>query len=127
MRSLEKLLGRNDAVYMPAHGPAILDPKQHVRAFIEHRQERSAAILRRLGKGDATVPEIVEVVYAGLSAGLREAAALSVLAHLIELVGLGWVECDGPLTMGRRYRLPGRPGIGSSPKSVKDPSRGAPK
>jgi glyoxylase-like metal-dependent hydrolase (beta-lactamase superfamily II) len=104
-RSLEKLLDRNDAIYLPAHGPAIPDPKPHVHAFIEHRRERSAAILRRLETGDATIPEIVQAVYVGLSAGLRGAAALSVLAHLVELAGLGQVECDGPPALDRRYRL----------------------
>ena len=103
MRSLEKLLGRNDMVYMPTHGPAIPDPKQHVRAFIEHRQERSAAILHRLAKGAATIPEMVAAIYAGVAPGLRGAAGLSVEAHLIELESLGQVERDGPL----RYRLTG--------------------
>ena len=63
------------------------------------------AILRRLRAGEATVPEIVEAVYVGLSPGLRWAAAQSVLAHLIELVRLEQVECGGPPTTDRRYRL----------------------
>ena len=105
MLSLEKLVHRNDATYLPAHGPAILDPKPHVHAFIEHRKERSAAILRRLREGDAAIPEIVKAVYVGLSPGLRWAAAQSVLAHLIELVRLEQVECGGPPTTDRRYRL----------------------
>ncbi len=117
MRSLEKLLDRDEAIYMPTHGPAIPDPKQHVRAFIEHRRERTAAILQRLGKADATIPEIVEAVYIGLSAGLRGAAALSVEAHLIELVSLGQVECDGPPAMGLHYRLPRGSSAGRKHKS----------
>ena len=103
--SLQKLLERDDAIYLPAHGPAITDPKPHVRAFLEHRRERRAAILERLGSGDRTIPEIVEAVYAGLPAVLRGAAAYSVLAHLIELVGSGEVECDGQPAMDRDYRL----------------------
>ncbi|MGH9784646.1 MAG: MBL fold metallo-hydrolase [Terriglobia bacterium] len=99
LRSLEKLLDRDDALYLPTHGPAIPDPKPHVRAFIEHRRERRAAILRRLAKGEAAIPEIVEAVYLGLSPGLRGAASQSVLAHLIELAAAGEVETDG-----RRYR-----------------------
>ena len=106
MRSLEKLLDRQDAIYLPTHGPSIHEPQQHVRAFLEHRRERSAAILRRLAIGEATIPEIVQAVYVGLSPGLRWAAAQSVLAHLIELVGLEQVECDGPPSTDWRYRLP---------------------
>ena len=117
MRSLEKLLDRNDAIFMPTHGPAIPDPKQHVRCFIEHRRERTAAILQRLGKADATITEIVDAVYIGLSAGLRGAAALSVEAHLIELVGLEEVECGGS-----HYRLPRGPRAGKRHKSGSKPA-----
>src|SRR3990172_838768 len=95
MVSLEKLLGRDDAIYLPTHGPAVTDPKTHVRAFIEHRLERKAAILRRLGQGEASVSEIVRAVYTDVSTSLHGAAALSVLAHLIELVDLNQVACDG--------------------------------
>ena len=100
----------------------------HGRAdCIEHRRERSAAILRRLESGDATIPEIVEAVYVDVSSGLHGAAGLSVLAHLIELAGLGQVECDGPPAMGRHYRLPRGPRVGRRPESTKEPSRGTPK
>jgi len=105
MDSLEKLLRRDDAVYLPTHGPAVTDPQAHVRAFIEHRQERRTAILRRLAKGEATVSEIVRAVYTDVSTGLHGAAALSVQAHLIELVDLNQVACDGPATYARRFRL----------------------
>ena len=105
LRSLEKLLHRNDAVFLPTHGPAITAPQSHVRAFIEHRRERTAAILGRLAAGDRTIPQIVRAVYADVSSGLHGAAALSVLAHLIELVNLGQVACDGPPAMDRHYRL----------------------
>ena len=40
LNSLAKLLVRDDATYLPTHGPAIADPKSFVRAFIEHRRER---------------------------------------------------------------------------------------
>ena len=45
MASLDKLLGRRDAVYWPTHGPAITEPQAHVRAFVAHRREREAGIL----------------------------------------------------------------------------------
>jgi glyoxylase-like metal-dependent hydrolase (beta-lactamase superfamily II) len=105
MRSLEKLLGRDETTYLPGHGPAITDPRPLVQAFIQHRRERSAAILRRLAEGPATVPQIVNAVYAGLAPGLRGAAGLSVLAHLIELAEAGQVEGDGSLSLEVRYRL----------------------
>ncbi|MBI2820248.1 MAG: MBL fold metallo-hydrolase [Acidobacteria bacterium] len=105
MVSLEKLLRRDDAIYLPTHGPAVTDPRTHVRAFIEHRLERRAAILRRLGQGEASVSEIVRAVYTDVSTSLHGAAALSVLAHLIELVDLNQVACDGPPASAQRFRL----------------------
>ncbi|HWP84950.1 MAG TPA: MBL fold metallo-hydrolase [Terriglobia bacterium] len=104
MRSLEKLLQRDDAIYLPTHGPPVTDPKTHVRSFLEHRQERRAAILRRLSRGEASVSEIVRAVYTDVSPSLHGAAALSVQAHLIELVESGEVECDGSPVTARRFR-----------------------
>ncbi len=105
MRSLAKLLRRDDAVYWPTHGPSIADPKPFVQAFIQHRHERAEAILARLEQGDETIEAIVRHVYVGLDPRLRGAAGRSVLAHLVELVETGKVSSDGPPTLGGRYRL----------------------
>ncbi|MFI5021959.1 MAG: MBL fold metallo-hydrolase [Alphaproteobacteria bacterium] len=105
MRSLEKLLARDDALYMPTHGPAIPDPKAHVNAFIAHRKERRRAILQRLREGDRTIPELVGAIYVGLAENLRAAAGRSVLAHLIELVAAGKVACEGEPGLETHYRL----------------------
>ena len=105
LRSLDKLLARDDATYWPTHGPAITDPRPFVRAFIEHRHEREAAILHRLAEGDTEIPAMVRAIYIGLPAVLHGAAGRSVLAHLIELVAEGRVETDGPPTVEGHYRL----------------------
>jgi glyoxylase-like metal-dependent hydrolase (beta-lactamase superfamily II) len=105
MRSLAKLLGRDDAVYWPTHGPSIPDPGPFVQAFIAHRHERADAILHRVAQGDAAIPAIVAQVYVGLDPRLKGAAARSVLAHLVELVETGKVACDGPPTLDAQYRL----------------------
>ena len=104
LRSLNKLLKRDDARYWPTHGPAIDDPKRYVRAFIAHRQERADAILARLEAGDRTIPEIVPRVYLGLDPRLTAAAGLSALAHLIEMIERGGVESDGPPSTKSRFR-----------------------
>jgi glyoxylase-like metal-dependent hydrolase (beta-lactamase superfamily II) len=109
LRSLDKLLARDDAVYWPTHGPAIDDPKAHVRAFIAHRREREAAILARLAAGDDTIPAMVAAIYAGLDPRLRNAAGRSVLAHLIALIEDGRVACDGPPAVGAHFRLRPKP------------------
>ena len=105
MRSLAKLLARDDVVYWPTHGPQIAEPQPFVKSFIAHRRERSDAILQRLSSGDERIDAIVREVYIGLDPRLRGAAARSVLAHLMELVELGQVASDGPPTLQARYRL----------------------
>src|ERR1700739_4616389 len=67
MASLDKLLGRRDAVYWPTHGPAITEPHEHVRAFIAHRREREAGILACLEAGIERVDAMVERLYVGLN------------------------------------------------------------
>jgi glyoxylase-like metal-dependent hydrolase (beta-lactamase superfamily II) len=104
MASLDKLLGRREAVYWPTHGPAIDAPQRYVRAFILHRREREAGILDCLAAGLAEIEAIVDRLYAGLQPGLRRAAARSVHAHLLDLVGRGLAESDGPPTLDARYR-----------------------
>jgi glyoxylase-like metal-dependent hydrolase (beta-lactamase superfamily II) len=105
MASLDKLLGRRDAVYWPTHGPAITEPKEHVRAFIGHRREREAGILDCLNAGVERVDRMVERLYVGLNPNLKRAAGRSVLAHLIDLRGRGIVVCGGTPTTESHYRL----------------------
>ena len=105
LASLDKLLGRRDAVYWPTHGPAITEPQPHVRAFIAHRREREAGVLDCLSAGVGHIDAIVERLYVGLQPGLHRAAGRSVHAHLIDLDGRGIVTSDGPTTLEARYRL----------------------
>ena len=105
MASLDKLLGRRDAVYWPTHGPAITDPKKHVDAFIAHRREREAGIVECLGAGIGRVDAMVERLYAGLNPNLKRAAGRSVLAHLIDLSERGIAVSDGSPTIDATYRL----------------------
>jgi glyoxylase-like metal-dependent hydrolase (beta-lactamase superfamily II) len=105
MRSLEKLLRREDAMYRPTHGAEIRDPHPYVASFIAHRNERTDAILARLAAGDDTIPAIVREVYVGLDPRLVAAAGRSVLAHLVALIEDGHVTADGPPRLDARYRL----------------------
>jgi glyoxylase-like metal-dependent hydrolase (beta-lactamase superfamily II) len=105
LASLDKLLGRHDAIYWPTHGPAITEPQQHVRAFIAHRREREAGILDCLRAGIERIDNIVERLYVGLQPGLRRAAGRSVHAHLIDLAARGIVESKGLPTLETTYRL----------------------
>jgi glyoxylase-like metal-dependent hydrolase (beta-lactamase superfamily II) len=95
MASLEKLLAREDAVYHPAHGPAVDQPRRLVRGMIGHRRQREGQILRLLGKGAHAIPAMVESMYVGIDPRLHAAAGRSVLAHLIDLEERGRVRRAG--------------------------------
>ena len=85
MASLEKLLGRDDRIYYPGHGPAVENPQRLVRGMLGHRKQREGQILRLLRGGDAPIETLVDAMYVGIDARLKSAAARSVLAHLIDL------------------------------------------
>ena len=105
MASLQKLAERSEPLYLSGHGAPVRDAPRYVQYLIRHRQAREASILHRLGKGAADIPTIVRAVYIGLDPRLVGAAALSVLAHLEELVARGAVVTEGPPSIGGIYRL----------------------
>lgn len=85
MRSLEKLLSRDDAVYYPTHGAPVTNPQRLVRGLLTHRRQREYQILALLKEGPRYIPALVERMYAGLDPALTSAAGRSVQAHLIDL------------------------------------------
>ena len=104
MRSLERLLARDDACYWPTHGPGIPDPQAFVRACIAHRLERFDQISQCLSKGMERVADMVPVIYRHLPRSMHPAAARQVFAALLYLVEEGRATCSGPLGVGARYR-----------------------
>jgi glyoxylase-like metal-dependent hydrolase (beta-lactamase superfamily II) len=103
MASLDKLRGRTEPVYWPGHGGPVRDPARFVRGLAGHRRQREAGIRNRLKVGDADIPAIVTALYQGLDPRLRGAAALSVYAHLEDLVSRGLATCDGSPRLDSRY------------------------
>jgi len=92
LRSLERLLAREDAIYYPAHGDPIEQPRRFVRGMLGHRRMREGQILRFLEReGASAVPAMVAAMYVGLDPRLEGAAGRSVLAHLIDLERRGLV------------------------------------
>jgi glyoxylase-like metal-dependent hydrolase (beta-lactamase superfamily II) len=106
MKSLDRLLRRDDAVYWPTHGPRVDDPKALVRAFIEHRREREQQILECVGRGIERIREMVPVMYTTTPEFMYPAAARSVLAAVEYLVIKGELACEGPVAMENRYWIP---------------------
>jgi glyoxylase-like metal-dependent hydrolase (beta-lactamase superfamily II) len=105
MASLEKLTKRSEMIYFPGHGAVITEAPRFVKHYIQHRKLREASILHRLKKGAADIPTLVRAIYIGLDPILLGAAALSVLAHMEDLVARGLAETDGMPRIDGVYRL----------------------
>lgn len=105
MASLEKLLLRDDRLYLPGHGGVLSEPAAFLRGLRAHRRMRERAVLERIKAGDSAIPDMVKVIYASTDPRLHGAAALSVLAHIEDLVERGQIETDGPPSLFGRYRL----------------------
>lgn len=95
MQSLELLLERDDAVYWPTHGPSIIDPKTHVRAYIAHRIEREQQILKCIDEGTYGIRDMVPLMYRDTPEFMYPAAARSVLAAMENLLRKNQVVADG--------------------------------
>ncbi|MGE0501530.1 MAG: MBL fold metallo-hydrolase [Rhizobiaceae bacterium] len=103
MASLDKLLGREDRLYLPGHGGPVTSPAAFVRALKAHRKMRERAIVQRLRDGDRAIPDMVKAIYRDTDPRLHQAAALSVMAHLEDLVARGNVTTDGPPSLDGVY------------------------
>lgn len=106
MQSLERLLQRDDRVYLPGHGGAVIKPKAFVRGLRAHRKMRERAVLERVINGDRSIADMVKAIYRETDPRLHGAAALSVLAHLEDLVARRQVVTDGNPSLTSIY-LPG--------------------
>jgi len=95
MASLDKLLGRPDRIYYPAHGEPVTEPRRFVRAVAAHRRSRERQILDLLEQQPQPIPTMVEVMYRGIDPRLHRAAGRSVLAHLLDLEARDRVWRDG--------------------------------
>jgi glyoxylase-like metal-dependent hydrolase (beta-lactamase superfamily II) len=93
--SLGKVMAGGFKTLWPTHGPPVTDPEPFLNAYLNHRLRREEAILAVLSRGPHTIEALVAEVYVGLDARLRNAAASSVLAHLLHLVRKGEVVGDG--------------------------------
>jgi glyoxylase-like metal-dependent hydrolase (beta-lactamase superfamily II) len=95
MASLDRLLQRDDRLFLPGHGGPVTQPAAFMRGLKAHRKMRERAIIERLRGGDRTVPEMVAAIYRDTDPRLYGAAGLSVLAHLEDLVGRGIATAEG--------------------------------
>ena len=105
MRSVETLLRRDDRMFLPGHGGPVREPAPFLRGLRTHRRMRERAVLERIRAGDRLIGDMVKVIYASTDPRLHGAAALSVLAHLEDLVEKGRVVTEGEPALSGAFWL----------------------
>lgn len=103
MTSVEKLLSRDDRIFLPGHGGPVREPASFLRGLRAHRRMRERAVLERIRAGDRMIPDMVRAIYTRTDPRLHGAAALSVLAHLEDLVEKGRVSTEGAPSLHGTY------------------------
>ncbi|MEQ1618540.1 MAG: MBL fold metallo-hydrolase [Terricaulis sp.] len=103
--SLIKVRDRDYDVLWPTHGPPIRRTRPFVQAYLDHRLDREAQVLGQLESGQHSIKDMVAEMYADVDRRLHPAARHSVLAHMIRLIRLGRVVCDGPPRVDSEYWL----------------------
>ncbi|UHS60560.1 MBL fold metallo-hydrolase [Agrobacterium vaccinii] len=103
MASLDKLLKRDDRLFLPGHGGPVTEPNAFMRGLRAHRRMREKAVLARIKAGDRSIADMVKVIYRSTDVRLHGAAALSVLAHIEDLIEKGEVQTEGPPSLGGVY------------------------
>ncbi|MBS9719812.1 MBL fold metallo-hydrolase [Tianweitania sp. BSSL-BM11] len=104
MASLDRLLQRDDRLYLPGHGGNVENPHRFVRGLKAHRKMRERAILERFVAGDRTIQAVVAAIYRDTDPRLHGAAALSVYAHVEDLVARGLLQAEPDLALDAHYR-----------------------
>ena len=83
-RSLERLLQRNDRLYLPGHGPPVSNPLERTQQLLERRRRREGEILASLAR-PTTIADLLGQFYSHLPATLHGAARRTLHAHLVKL------------------------------------------
>src|SRR6056300_58324 len=95
LKSLEKLLDRNDNIYLPTHGKQIDNPHDLVNKYIEHRINREEQIIKAIKSGNFKINEMVKIIYSDVDPGLHPAASMSTLAHLNGMIKNKIIKVNG--------------------------------
>ena len=100
MRTYQRTLHRlrddygDAAAIYGGHGPEMRDARAKLDEYIAHREQRERQIVDALAAGPATIPQLVERIYAGVDKRLWPAAARQILAYLLALEHEGKVRSD---------------------------------
>lgn len=95
LHSLRRVLALDPRRVLPAHGPAIEDPRSLLTGYLEHRHQRERQVLTALESQSRTIAEIVAQIYPGLGRAVVPMAEETVLAHLQKLDHDGLASREG--------------------------------
>jgi glyoxylase-like metal-dependent hydrolase (beta-lactamase superfamily II) len=96
LASLEKLLGMEIAILAPGHGYLIGAPHRELKRLLAHRMARERKVLAAVERlGQASVAELLPLVYDDVPARVHGAAARSLTAHLDKLVAERALRAEG--------------------------------
>lgn len=107
LASLRRIAGRRPARLHPAHGATIDRPEDRIAELIAHRLRREAQILDALGAGATNAQDLAHRIYTDTPPRLLGAAALNVLAHLIDLAQRNIVTAIDPMSRRARFARSG--------------------
>ena len=91
LRGLERIDDLRPALLCPGHGPVVTDPSSHIADYRAHRIRREEAIRAAWLQG-LRDDGLLSAVWGPLSPRLREAAALTLGAHLEKLEAEGRLD-----------------------------------
>ncbi len=94
LAALRTLRGLPLDVLCPGHGPPVWEPQAKLDEYLAHRSAREGLLLAALAEGRRTRAELLDAAWDDVPATMREAAALSLAAHLEKLRAEGRVP-DG--------------------------------
>jgi glyoxylase-like metal-dependent hydrolase (beta-lactamase superfamily II) len=97
--ALERLLARDDEIYLGGHGPLLAQPRALVVEMLAHRRFRERTILEALGEQSWAVAHLAAKLYNKADAYLKLAAQRNVLAHMLKLKDEGVVVEHAPDTV----------------------------
>lgn len=89
MRSLDCLEELGAKLLCPGHGPWITDPVAKIAEYREHRLDRERRLVAALEAGERSRERLLAAVWDDVPPAMRDAAALTMRAHLEKLAGEG--------------------------------------
>jgi glyoxylase-like metal-dependent hydrolase (beta-lactamase superfamily II) len=91
LASLSRVAALEPVRIYPGHGPVIERPLDVIAGYIAHRRSRERQVIRCIEQGVRDPDQIVDRIYPALPSHLRDAARMTIVAHLEKL------EHDGRL------------------------------